>query len=422
MTTSPFELVSIDFLHLERCKGGYEYILVVMGHFKRFVRAYPTRNKSAKTAAEKLYNDFILHVGFPKAIHHDQGAEFENRLFDRIQELCGIRHSRTKPYHPQRNGQMERFNRTLLSMLRTLPESYKSCLHEHLTKVVNAYNCTRNDSTGYSPFCLLYGRHPRLPIDLIFNLDQSVDSKGHTAYTNKWKGAMEEAYALAQKRSSASAVRNKLYYDKKVRFVDLQPHDRVLVRNLSERGGPRKLCAFWEKEVYVVVRRNDPLSPVYEVKRETGNAPSRVLHRNFLLPCNDLPIEDPAPAQKSHKNARQHGNRRSCVSPRLQNRTSPAERSIVEEDSSSSSDEEVIVIMQSENPSKDSQETTQDNPADHSDSSNQRNEMQSEHDELTSVPLQTTVDQNQNDSLESDLRLDEEESRRITSQSNNQSR
>ena len=95
---------------------------------------------------------------------------------------------------------------------------------------------------------------------------------------------------------------------------------------------------------------------------------------------------------------------------------------VYREDSSSSSDEEVIVIMQSENPSRESEETTQDNQANHSDSNNQQNEMQSEHDELTSVPLQTIVDQNQNDSLESDLRLDKEESRRITSQSNNQSR
>ena len=81
---------------------------------------------------------------------------------------------------------------------------------------------------------------------------------------------MEEAYATAQKRSSASAERNKHLYDKKVRCVDLQPNDRVLVRNLSERGGPGKLRAFWEKEIYVVIRRIDPLSPVYEVKRETG--------------------------------------------------------------------------------------------------------------------------------------------------------
>ena len=302
-------------------------------------------------------------------------------------------------------------------MLRTLPESYKCCWHEHLNKVVSAYNCTRNDSTGYSPFFLLYGRHPRLPIDLIFNLDQWNESKGHTEVTNRWKAAMEEAYVLAQRQSSASAVRNKRYYDKKARYVDIQPHDRVLVRNLSERGGPGKLRTFWEKEVYVVVRCKDPLSPVYKVRRETGKGHSQVLHRNLPLPCNDLPIEDPAPAQKSHKNACQHRNRRSRVSPRLQNRTSPAERTKVEEDSSSRSDEEVIAIMHSENPFGESQETTQDNRADHSDSNNQQNEMPSEHDELNSAPLHTTVDQIQNDSIESGLRLDEGDS-----QSNNQSK
>ena len=241
-----------------------------MDYFKRFAQAYPTRNKSAKTAAEKLYNDFILRFGFPKTVHHDQGAEFENKTFHRIQELCGIRHSRTTPHHPQGNGQVGRFNRTLLSLLRTLPESYKSCWHEHLSKVVNAFNCTRNDTTGYSPFFLLYGRHPRLPIDLIFDLDQSVHSKNHTEYTKKGKAAMEEAYAIAQKRSSASAERNKHLYDKKVRCVDLQPNDRVLVRNLSERGGPGKLRAFWNKEIYVIIHRMDPLSRVYEVKQETG--------------------------------------------------------------------------------------------------------------------------------------------------------
>ena len=64
---------------------------------------------------------------------------------------------------------------------------------------------------------------------------------------------------------------------------------------------------------------NIALSQVYGVKRETGKGPSRVLHRNLLLPCSDLPIENPAPAQKSHKNAPQHGNRRSRVQLRLQN-------------------------------------------------------------------------------------------------------
>ena len=75
---------------------------------------------------------------------------------------------------------------------------------------------------------------------------------------------MEETYAIAQKRSLVPAVRNKRHYDKEVRFVDLQLHDRMLVRNMSERGGSGKLSSFREKEVYVLVRRKDPLTTLFQ--------------------------------------------------------------------------------------------------------------------------------------------------------------
>ena len=72
----PFEMISMDYLHLDRSNGGFEYALI--------------KNKSAILAAEKLFNEFILHFGFPKRIHHDQGREFDNKLFKHLYQLSGI--------------------------------------------------------------------------------------------------------------------------------------------------------------------------------------------------------------------------------------------------------------------------------------------------------------------------------------------
>ena len=194
--------MSIDFVHLERSSGGYEYILVIVNRFARFAQAYATKNKSARTAASKLYNDFILRFGFPARILHDQGGEFENKLLQQVEECCGMARSRTTSYYPQENGKTERLNQILLAMLRTLPETKKSHSKESLLKVVHAYNCTRHEATGFSPFYLLFGRSPRLPVDVIFGIEPNASLKCPT-YVKEWQSPMKEAYALASKSFTA---------------------------------------------------------------------------------------------------------------------------------------------------------------------------------------------------------------------------
>jgi len=76
-------------------------------------------NKAAKTVADKLFKDFALKFGLLTRLQNDIGKEFENKLMARLKELSGIQGSHTTPCHPQGNGQVERFNRILLSMLWT---------------------------------------------------------------------------------------------------------------------------------------------------------------------------------------------------------------------------------------------------------------------------------------------------------------
>ena len=120
-SASPFELIRLYFLHLNTCSGGYQYLLVLTDHFSKFVQVYPTINKSAKTAADMLYNDFMLRYGLPGKILHNQGREFENNLFFQLSKYCVIKRLRTVPYHRQTNGQTERINQAISAMLKTFP-------------------------------------------------------------------------------------------------------------------------------------------------------------------------------------------------------------------------------------------------------------------------------------------------------------
>ena len=177
-------------------------------------------------------------------------------------------------------------------MLNTLPENYKVNWKDHVKKLVFAYNSTVNKTTGFSQHYLMFGRHSRLPIDSIFNIDNSVNkNSSYAEFVKRWKDSLQQAFAIADTNTRKS--------DSRVNTTTLKVEDRILERNLTPRSGTGKLNSYWEQEVQVVQKCHNDL-PIYEIAQENGKGRKRVVHRNLLLNCNQLPRSTSPNLRKSH--------------------------------------------------------------------------------------------------------------------------
>ena len=300
VTTQPLEVVSMDHLTLEPSKGGFQHILVMTDLFTRYAVAVPVQNLSAVTTAKAFINHFVVHYGIPQRIHSDQGGAFESRV---VKELCrtlDIKKSRTTSYHPEGNAVTERMNRSLLNMLGTLEPHAKLDWKSQVAPLVHAYNCATHAATGFSPYYLMFGRHPRLPIDLVMGTERSLSYESESVYVSDMQGRLAHAYDIARKLSGLSKGRHKQLKDRKCCAAILAIGDRVLVRKLHFTG-KHKLEDRWENEVYVVVDQPNESIPVFTVQPEAKakgdrrRCMQRTLHRNHLLPVGNLLNSDALP-------------------------------------------------------------------------------------------------------------------------------
>ena len=277
------EIIHLDHLTLEPCKGQYESVLVVTDHFTRYAQAYEVKNQTAQTTAKTLWKEFLRHYGFPQKILTDQGPGFESDLFAELLSITSTEKMRTTSYHPQTNGQCERFNSTLINMLGTMSDSQKKDCKAHLLTMCHAYNSTQHSVTGYSPYYLMFGRHPRIPLDYQMGLHRdNLSDPLRSKFVSKLNERLQFAYEKAELLAQQEAQRQKKLYDKKSRDFVLSPGDLVLVR-IVKWTTRHKIQDRWEEEEYVVISQPDPSVPVYKVKPIDGGK-VRTLHRNLLLP------------------------------------------------------------------------------------------------------------------------------------------
>ena len=169
-------------------------------------------------------------------------ANFESQVIRKLCDIADVKKTRTTPYHPMGNGMVERFNKTLLNMMATLPEVKKSDWKAHVSTLTHAYNAAVHHSAGSAPYYLMFGRHPRLAIDAFLGLPSVAKSKQD--YSDKLKKQLHTAYDKAHKEAKHAGARYKKYYGKKIRYTVLQPGDHVLIQNVGLLGR-KKLADKW---------------------------------------------------------------------------------------------------------------------------------------------------------------------------------
>ncbi|VDI25641.1 Hypothetical predicted protein [Mytilus galloprovincialis] len=207
--------------------------------------------------------------------------------------------SRTSNYHPIGNGQYERFDRTLCDMLGSLDTRKKINWKSHVSPLVFAYNSTRHESTGQSPYMLMFGRYHRLPIDAALGLREK-QQEITTKYIKDLKDRITKAHELATTSANKARDQQKSHYDNRVRGVTVKVCDRVLVKIVSFEG-KHKLTDRWELDPYTVLSQQNEDISVFIVKKENGEGRTRTLHRNLLLPIgflSDTPEPSPIPTPK----------------------------------------------------------------------------------------------------------------------------
>ena len=279
----PLQLVAMDIVGpFPESEAGSRYILVVSDYFTKWVEAYGIANQEAPTIARTLVDEFFCRFSPPRQLHSDQGRQFESEVIAEICKLLGIVKSRTSPYQPQGDGQVERFNRTLLHMLATAAKDHPWSWEHHLRKVCFAYNTSVHSTTGFTPFYLLFGRQAVLPVDLMFNpIQRSVTPSEYAAHL---KYSLEDAYERVRKCTGMKQQRQKEFYDKRVHGQLHEVGALVwLHQSAVPRGSSRKLHHPWTGPFRVVKRLSDVN---YRIQHVQHPRKRMVVHFDRLKPCH----------------------------------------------------------------------------------------------------------------------------------------
>ena len=281
---APWDVLAIDYTGpFPISKQGNRYILVLTDHFTKYVEVIPVPNQTAEDCASRIMNDIIARWGTPVTIHSDQGTTFESRVFKELCRILQVKKTRTSARNPQCNGQVERFNRTLVKMVKAYLVGEQDEWDLHLGLLAGAYRATPNEATKLTPNLMTIGREVRLPADLIFGYRDVLtkDPPSNSEYVQMIRSKMDFAHRVARKHLSAKAKRSKEYYDHRQIVHAYQVGDLVWCLHETRKVGVMPKLEKAYDGPYPVKEKRSELNFVIQINNKGQD---RLVHHNKLKP------------------------------------------------------------------------------------------------------------------------------------------
>lgn len=277
---TPFTKVACDIVGpiAPPTERGHRYILTIVDFATRYPDSVPLKNIDTETVAEALVSMFS-RVGIPKEMLTDRGTQFTGAMMNEVSRLLSLKQLFTTPYHAQCNGLVERFQGTMKQMLKRLCENKPKDWDRYLLPLLFSYREAPQDSTGFSPFELLYGRTVRGPMAILRDVwareELEDDVRTTYQYVLDLRDRLENVSQLAADNLLLAQKSQHQYFNRKAKPRSLKTGDKVLLLLPTDDN---KLLTTW-KGPYLVTGRKEGTVNDYYVEKD---GKTKLYHINML--------------------------------------------------------------------------------------------------------------------------------------------
>ena len=285
---APFQVLGIDTVgpYVESHKGN-QYMITLVCWFSSWLECYPTKDKTAETVARVLLDDFIPRHGVMSTLVSDRGTEFCNAVIDLVSAELNIARIKTSPFHPQSNGKVEISHKTLNNILaKSLDGKDQRSWDDYVPAALLAYRVSVSDTTKMSPFFIVYGRDPQLPMDTLLGPKHRYLGDEYVPIT---LSRLHRAFTAVKDNLREARAKNQRYFNQRAEKCDFRVGDPVYY--LDKASKPRqssKLTSPW-RPYYRIVEQVTPVN--YKIRHQPSGK-TKVVHAENLQPAHPEAVWD----------------------------------------------------------------------------------------------------------------------------------